>query len=92
MNIYSEISKAVNTLKKDGAIYVGVVDLNESGNWTYLNGYPASNLLYEWYTGEAAYNEENNIKCSLVFENKLWAYYCDKDEEYSLCQVDTGKC
>ena len=59
-------------------IYVGIVELNRSGNWTFLNGRPAKDLMYKWFTGEKAYTVKDDTKCATIFRNQLWPFFCDK--------------
>ena len=88
--IYSEVSKVVK-LKKSERFYVGIIDSNLHGNWTFFNGRPANNLLYNWGIGQPDKNGNKKRKCTDIFQNKFEVKMCHW-KLYTVCQVHSGKC
>ena len=87
--IYSEISKIVQLRTKD-EFYVGIVESNP-GNWTFFNGRPANDLMFDWKMGQPDKFGEKGRKCTVLYKNKLEAETCGW-KLYTVCQLNNGKC
>ena len=60
-----------------------------TGNWTYLNGKPVDDLLFDWYQSEPD-NRYGNENCARVWNNNnnLYDFSCGYSNMV-LCQVPT---
>ena len=81
---------AITKVRKENfndAVWVGVVDREENGNWTFLDGSPVTELLLKWGANEPnnAYKQE---KCARFWGNgnKLFDYQCAY-KSGALCQT-----
>ena len=80
----------VNKIRQETTdpFWVGVVDPSETGNWTFFDGEPATDMLFDWDEGEPDNRYKNEI-CARVWHNnnnKLYDFQCDYNSMV-LCQI-----
>ena len=83
----SEILAAIKKANEDfyDPIYVGVIDDNKDRNWTFFDGSPAIDLIFDWnsdyYGGQV----------SVITNHTLYDYF-GKFQHRNLCQVSNWSC
>ena len=97
LSIFSKILAEVKRTRQNSSepFWVGVVNPSNNatkgvhtGNWTYLNGKPAEDLLFDWHPAEPD-NRYGNESCARVWgNNELYDFGCDYSNMV-LCQVPT---